>query len=235
MPEATFATFNIRHGRGGDGRVDLARVAHAIQGTGANLIALQELDRFQTRSGEVDQPAELERLTGFSFVFLPTVAREGREYGIALGHRDEPFEDLSSLDLPRLGPEEPRKAMVCRWRGLSIVATHLAVERAANVRQQEALTEAVASTLPTTVLLGDLNATRRRLDPLSSAGLRAPKIWRPSVDPWWRFRRIDHVMAGPSLDVVRARAIATGASDHRPVAVSLRWRVEDVAGVTYDA
>jgi endonuclease/exonuclease/phosphatase family metal-dependent hydrolase len=235
VPEATIATFNIRHGRGRDGRVDLARVAGTIERTGSSLIALQELDRFNPRSGGVDQPAELERLTGFSFIFLPTVVREGREYGIALGHRGGLLEDMSSLNLPRIGQEEPRKAIVGRWAGISIVATHLSVERETNGRQQEALAEAIAPTLPGTVVLGDLNATRGRLEPLLAVGLRTPRIWRPTVDPWWRFRRIDHVMGGPLMEVVRAGVIPTEASDHRPVVVSFRWRVEDVAGVTYDA
>ena len=235
VPEASFATFNIHHGRGRDGRVDLARVANAIEETGAGFLALQELDRFNPRSGEVDQPAELERLTGFRFAFLPTVAREGFEYGIAVGHRGEPWDGLSSFDLPRVGHEEPRKAIACRWRGLMVIATHLAVDRDPNRRQQEMLAETVGPSLPGAVVLGDLNATRRRLGPLLAAGLRSQPLWRPTVDPWWRFRRIDHVMGSPSLHVVKAEVIPTRASDHRPVVVSFRWPVEDVAGVTYDA
>ena len=79
------ATYNIRHAEGMDGRVDLARIAHVIGILKADVIALQELDRGWERSGGVDQVVELERLTGLSMSFYPTVVRDdGAEYGIAV-------------------------------------------------------------------------------------------------------------------------------------------------------
>ena len=47
-------TCNIQYGRGRDGRFDLDRIADEI--SGADLIALQEVERFWSRSGDVDQP-----------------------------------------------------------------------------------------------------------------------------------------------------------------------------------
>lgn len=55
-----FVTYNIQYGRGQDGRYDLARTAQAV--AGADVIALQEVERFWQRSGMVDEPAELARL-----------------------------------------------------------------------------------------------------------------------------------------------------------------------------
>ena len=53
-------TYNIQFGRGRDGNVDLERIATEVEG--ADLIAMQEVDRFWTRSGMVDQVTELIRL-----------------------------------------------------------------------------------------------------------------------------------------------------------------------------
>ncbi|MEL6102771.1 MAG: endonuclease/exonuclease/phosphatase family protein [Pseudomonadota bacterium] len=53
-------TYNIQYGLGQDGRYDLARIAEDI--ADADVIALQEVERFWQRSGMVDQPAELARL-----------------------------------------------------------------------------------------------------------------------------------------------------------------------------
>ena len=53
-------TYNIQFGRGKDDRFDLARIAHAVNG--ADIIAMQEVERFWNRSGMVDQVAELTRL-----------------------------------------------------------------------------------------------------------------------------------------------------------------------------
>ena len=50
-------TYNIQYGKGRDGRFDLDRVASAL--TGADVIALQEVERFWMRSGMTDQVAVL--------------------------------------------------------------------------------------------------------------------------------------------------------------------------------
>ena len=52
-------TYNIQYGRGRDGRFDLDRIAGEV--SGADLIALQEVERFWSRSGGVDQPLLLAR------------------------------------------------------------------------------------------------------------------------------------------------------------------------------
>ncbi|MDX1433900.1 MAG: endonuclease/exonuclease/phosphatase family protein [Gammaproteobacteria bacterium] len=55
-------TYNIQYGRGRDGRFDLERIAAAV--AGADVIALQEVERFWQRSGMEDQPARLAALLG---------------------------------------------------------------------------------------------------------------------------------------------------------------------------
>jgi len=53
-------TYNIQFGLGKDGRFDLERIAGEVDG--ADIIALQEVDRFWQRSGNVDQPELLGQL-----------------------------------------------------------------------------------------------------------------------------------------------------------------------------
>lgn len=50
-------SYNIQYGKGADERYDLARIAREIQG--ADVIALQEVDRYWLRSGMLDSPAVL--------------------------------------------------------------------------------------------------------------------------------------------------------------------------------
>jgi len=57
-----FASYNIQFGRGKDQRFDLPRIAAELQG--ADVIALQEVERYWQRSGNVDQVAELVGLLG---------------------------------------------------------------------------------------------------------------------------------------------------------------------------
>ena len=56
----TIATYNIRHGRGMDGVVELSRTGNAIARLGADIVALQEVDRHVERSGHIDEPRLLQ-------------------------------------------------------------------------------------------------------------------------------------------------------------------------------
>lgn len=53
-------SYNIQYGLGSDGQYDLARIADEIRE--ADIIGLQEVERFWQRSGMVDEPQELGRL-----------------------------------------------------------------------------------------------------------------------------------------------------------------------------
>ena len=59
MSAMKIVSYNIQYGRGKDGRFDLDRIAREI--AGADVIALQEVERFWTRSGAVDQPRLIAR------------------------------------------------------------------------------------------------------------------------------------------------------------------------------
>ena len=61
-------TYNIQFGQGRDGKVDLSRIVDAVQG--ADVIALQEVDRFWTRSLMADQVEGLvNAFPGYDYAF----------------------------------------------------------------------------------------------------------------------------------------------------------------------
>ncbi|HEV3485926.1 MAG TPA: hypothetical protein VG106_11000, partial [Vicinamibacterales bacterium] len=88
MTTLRLATFNVHHCRGLDGVVDVARTAATINEIGADLVALQELDRNVRRSDRVDQPNELARLTDMRISFFPTAAVGSGDFGIAIAARE---------------------------------------------------------------------------------------------------------------------------------------------------
>jgi len=55
-------SYNIQYGRGRDGVFDLGRIVDAI--AGADIVALQEVERYWQRSGMRDQPQEIADLLG---------------------------------------------------------------------------------------------------------------------------------------------------------------------------
>lgn len=82
-PRITVLTYNIRHGEGADGKVDLDRIAAVINSVTPDLVALQEVDVKTTRSNGLDQAAELGKRTGLSPFFSPAISYAGGQYGDA--------------------------------------------------------------------------------------------------------------------------------------------------------
>jgi endonuclease/exonuclease/phosphatase family metal-dependent hydrolase len=111
-------TYNIRFGLGIDQSYDLERIATEVDG--ADIIGLQEVERFWRRSGMVDQPQVLgELLKGFYWAYCPAFdvdASTTNGDGSVLNHRRRqfgpmllsrwPIRSARSLVLPQLPASE---------------------------------------------------------------------------------------------------------------------------------
>jgi endonuclease/exonuclease/phosphatase family metal-dependent hydrolase len=109
-----FVTYNIQYGLGRSGRYDLEATARAVEG--ADVIALQEVERFWKRSGNLDQVAELSRLLpGYHWVYGPgldvdasyrdedgQLVNRRRQFGVMLMSRT-PILSSRSFPLPKYG------------------------------------------------------------------------------------------------------------------------------------
>lgn len=185
------ATFNIRHGLGRDGRVDLARTAREIAALRADVIGLQEVDvAYGPRSGHEDQAARLAELLGCEVAFgaaldLPPTAPDGprRRYGVALltAHTlTDPVMHTLPAQPGAPAPHESRGVLHARvgrpgGDALDLLVTHLDNDlpehRTAEVLGILRLAEEITGPA---VLLGDLNAAphRSELAPLAASGWR---------------------------------------------------------------
>jgi endonuclease/exonuclease/phosphatase family metal-dependent hydrolase len=224
-------TYNIHHGAGMDGQIDLDRIAAVIRDTEADLVSLQEVDRGVARSGGVDQPAVLAELTGLQVVFEMNIAIEGGAYGNAILSR-YPIESHENHFLPRMQQNEQRGLLEARVRvgkrPLVFCATHLDYrpddsERVASVTLLERLLEPHAQT--PVIVAGDLNAepdsrvirgaTAFLADPMG--GQESEQFTFPAEYP---HRRIDYILHNghPALRCTDYMVIGEAvASDHRPV------------------
>jgi len=219
------ATFNIKHGLSGRGRVDLDLLARTCAALRADVLALQEVDRRARRSGFADQVALVARATGLSATF-GEAARRGliRRYGNALLGRGE-LSEVEVMGLPRPDAGEPRVAILATLAlngagldgtRLSVAATHLSFRRKEGPAQLEVLLEALERRPLPRVLLGDLNLGPEVVEPaVGAAGYQLALT--PATFPSERPRsRIDYV-AVAGLEVTSAEALETEISDHRPV------------------
>lgn len=157
--EMRVLTWNIHHGEGADGRVDLERVAKVIMDQKPDVVLLQEVDRECDRSGKVDQIKELSRLTGMHGVFGEAMPLQGGGYGLGILSKF-PIAQPMVCKLP--GKNEPRilfYAVVQRPEGELVLANaHLehTSEQERHAQAQMAFAELSKLTGPA-VFGGDLN------------------------------------------------------------------------------
>jgi endonuclease/exonuclease/phosphatase family metal-dependent hydrolase len=218
----TVLSYNIRHGQGMDGRLDLERTAAVIRSVSPDVVALQEVDRRTSRSGGVDQAEELGRLTGMHAAFAKAIDYGGGEYGNAVLSK-RPVVEFEVHPLPG---QEPRALLEVRFEDFTFFATHLDVSRPETLREESArkIVEIVRERgdVPA-VLAGDLNTVRGRetLQVLSGewriAGDDREQPTIPSGEPR---RQIDFILFRPAEKwrVAEVRVIEEKvASDHRPI------------------
>ncbi len=230
MARLRVMTYNIHRGFGTDGQQDLARIAAVIAGFSPDVLALQEVDVFKSRSGRIDQAHALAERLGLEARFGPTIEADGERYGIATLTRLAIL-DTRQVCLPwreRNPRSEPRCALVTRMRWddleLDVINTHLAVRLGERHGQATTLLGALDDARPL-IVAGDFNCTpwsrpfkllRGALQTASS-----PRSW-PSAFP---LIPLDHILFRGPFRVLRSGLWrvpgARRASDHAPVVAEL--------------
>lgn len=121
-------SYNIRHGEGMDGRLDLARVARVITAERPDIIGLQEIDSGTGRVGGLCVPDELARLTGLQATYCKSIDFDGGAYGNLILSREKPM----SVRRYALPGDEPRSLVVCEFSNCFFGTTHLCVANPTN-------------------------------------------------------------------------------------------------------
>ena len=228
-------SYNIRHGRGSDDSLDLARTAAVLRALTPDLVGLQEVDDRVTRSGGVDQAAELGRRLGMQHAFGAFMDYQGGRYGMALLSR-HPIVRSWSIALP--DGNEPRIALAAEIAlpgGDTIAVVNVHVDWVADDAFRFAQASLLAAVLDTLsrpyVLLGDFNdqpgSRTLALFVAHASEARKPAAERFTFSATAPEKEIDFIFAAPAgawavgeATVVRERL----ASDHRPVLATLRRR-----------
>ena len=226
-------TYNIHHAEGMDEFVDLGRIAALIRALDPDLVALQEVDSVTSRTDEVDQAAELSRLTGLAHVYGSFMPYQGGAYGMALLSR-WPVDTSQNLRLP--DGDEPRTALSATvtspksGQSIRFVGVHFYRTDEERLAQATRLEEYLESETIPTILAGDFNST-----PGSEVMIRLRNSWSvvlkgedhltfSSYEP---DREIDFVLFRPHdrFEVLDQWLVNEPvASDHRPVVVDLLIR-----------
>ncbi|MFG6120960.1 endonuclease/exonuclease/phosphatase family protein [Thalassobacillus sp. B23F22_16] len=240
-------SYNIAAGAGSDGVYDTERIAQVIKDSGAEVIALQEVDvHWGARSNNDDILADLaDRLDMHSFFapiydMDPLVEGEPRrQFGVAILSK-YPIIKATNHDITRLSTQNttPEPALapgfaeaIINVKGALVpfYSTHLDYRGDPTVRimQVDDMLNIFDEQAGEKVLLGDMNATPEapELSPLFD---RFTDAWSAVSDELgYTFsalapsKRIDYIFASESIEVQDAEVIDTLASDHLPVVADL--------------
>ena len=218
-------SWNLHHGEGLDGKQDLPRIAAVIQAQDPDVVILQEVDNKCKRSGNVDQTAELARLTGLQSVFGKAMDYDGGEYGQAILCKF-PLSDLKIHRLP--GEGEPRIAISAQaetpFGPVTVAGIHLDYGDPAHqfIQAQVASAALLAASPHPLVLGGDFNATPD--SKTLAVFAQAPWVVVPKAGPTGTIpagkpdREIDFTLVR-GLRAVKPTVVVAEpmASDHRPI------------------
>jgi endonuclease/exonuclease/phosphatase family metal-dependent hydrolase len=231
-PSLCVVSWNIRHGAGMDGVVDLDRTAATLRSLAPDLIALQEVDAGVRRSGGIDQAAALGEALGMTPTFASFMDYQGGRYGLAILSR-LPIRSQRTIPLPP--GDEPRAALLVEvelenGEVVACVCVHFHALADDAVRYEQARTLCtILDALPLPwIVAGDCNdvpgSRTRQLFAERTRSAAKPvggNLTFPASAP---IKEIDLIEAAPPSrwDVSEVRVVDERmASDHRPVVAVL--------------
>ena len=158
-------SYNIHHGEGMDGKIDIERIAKVISKENPDLVALQEVDKNCTRSGNRDMAAELGELLGMQHIFRKAMDFQGGEYGLAILSK-LPIMETSLYQLPK--GDEPRCALEVKVKignypkPVSFICIHNSWNsEVIRIKQVKELLKLLGELDHPVLLAGDFNAKRK--------------------------------------------------------------------------
>ncbi|MZQ83750.1 hypothetical protein GQF01_16695 [Paenibacillus sp. 5J-6] len=219
----TVMTFNMHHGEGMDGKVDIIRIAELLGHEKADIIALQEVDRYRLRSGFVDQARELAEMLGMHMVYSPSLTYKVGQYGIAILSR-YPIADSSWALLP--GSLESRSLLMTTVligsEPVHIATTHLGLSGEDRQLQLTRISELLADKKGPLVALGDFNMEEDAFPvQMNKMPLVDVPLGKDSQGTFAGGQRIDYVFTNVP-NTGSAWTVPTIFSDHFPVIARFR-------------
>lgn len=156
----TVATFNIAAGR--EVNFDYTVLAADIRNSGADIVALQEVDQMTLRNGSQDTMAILSKESGMQYyAFAPALSpyQEG-EYGIGILSK-YPIESYMYFELPKLSSKEEQRVLLqaeidIGGSSLDFFVTH---SQSNSITQQLAAANDYISSCSKFIYAGDFNTS----------------------------------------------------------------------------
>jgi len=204
---------------------NLHKIARAI--SGFDIVALQEMDAGSIRSSFINQAEFLAEHAGFPFWHCETNRKIGKiaRHSNGVLSKFQPNE-VSNYKLPGFIPG--RGVMLVRYghpdNPLILLIVHLSLSKRARHRQLEFISE-IVNCYEHVVVMGDLNCQPESSELrflLDNTNLGEPTHGLKTFPSWRPQRRIDHILASPTLEIYDVHVLDHLLSDHLPIAMELQ-------------
>ena len=208
-------TYNIQHGAGTDGVVDLDRQATVIESADVEVVGLQEVDSCVKRSGYIPEAAVLAQKLGMYSTFGGAIPLTGGKYGVAILSKEPPLTG-------------------CEFQEYVFATTHLDLDEEQRLASLPVILEEAASWGDKPfIICGDWNdePTSTLIKTMKKDGFVMLNYPANPGSTYYTFpagkpnRIIDYIASyGRVVRSVRRRQVLNepAASDHRPVLVEVR-------------
>jgi endonuclease/exonuclease/phosphatase family metal-dependent hydrolase len=227
-------SYNVHSCVGTDGLRSPARIAETIAESGADIVALQELDHRRARSEHIHQAQVIAEELAMHFHFAPAMRVAGEEYGDAILSR-HPLTVVRAEALPTVESGWCLETRGALWVSVEageipwqVLNTHFGLGRAERFAQAQALLGpawlGAAAESPPVVICGDFNSQAGgRVHRLLAKPLRDTQGDRHRATFPSRFPLLclDYIFVGQGVAVTRVEiprtALTRVASDHLPL------------------
>lgn len=149
-------TYNIRNGKGLNGKTDYQRIADVINQYTPDVVAVQEIDSMTNRSGQTDVLRELSERTLMHRTFAPAISYDGGKYGIGILSKEKP---ASFRYIPLPGREENRVILITEFNDYVFCSTHFSLTDEDQMKSLPILKKELQQINKPIFVAGDLNAT----------------------------------------------------------------------------
>ena len=218
-------SYNIRNCKGLDNIYDIQRTADVIRNSGADIIAIQEVDSVTRRSKGVDIADTLAILCKMHAYYSTAIEYDGGKYGVAILSRKKAIATYRAA-LP--GREEKRTILIAEYPELTFACTHLSLNEEDRMASLDIIDSIAKKSKKPFIIAGDLNDNPQ--SPFIKGLSCNWEIIAPNEEPTFPADKpnvtIDYIAAikecEGDIESVDSKVIEEPtASDHRPIATTI--------------
>lgn len=221
MPLIKVMTYNIHRGINKDNKLDLDGIAEVIKSSGADIIALQEVERFSVRTGFRDQIEYIADKLSMQYAYGKSINILNGQYGNAILSKF-PIIEYKMNRLPSQGEQRTilKAGLNVNGNSISFYSTHLGLSQSERDLQVQEIVRLVEDD-NRFIIAGDFNSEVDKLKGIFEKCRDSASIGdnggRATFEENGLSGRIDYIFVSNNFDVKEYDVLESDASDHYPV------------------